>query len=113
LFAGLLLVTTVMLLVPHDEASAGAVDDKVGHLLAFAVLALVGRWARVPTLPLLLGLAAYAGATELLQAVLPFNRHGDLRDVLADLVGLLVGTLVAMTVSLVLARVGARSRSST
>jgi VanZ family protein len=113
LFAGLLVVTTVMLLVPHEEPSSGAVDDKVGHLLVFTVLTLAGRYALVPTVRLLLGLAAYAVATELLQAVLPFNRHGDLRDVLADLAGVLAGLLIAMAVGRVLARVGARSGSST
>lgn len=90
-FAGLLVATTVMMLLPREELSSHAPNDKVSHLVTFVVLALAGRWARVPWVALAIGLAAYAAATEVLQAVLPVNRHGDVRDLLADLVGLLLG----------------------
>ncbi len=106
-FAGLLVLTTVLLLSPQPELPPNAPDDKVGHLLTFAALALAGLWARVPAAPLVVGLAAYAGATELLQAVLPVNRHGDPRDFVADLGGLLAG----VTAGALLSRARARRRA--
>ena len=42
-------------------------------------------------LPLLGGLTAYAAATEVLQGLLPINRHADPRDLVADVAGVLVG----------------------
>jgi len=90
-FGGLLVVSLVMFLLPADDLSPNAPNDKVTHLLTFAALALSGRWAGVPVLPLLGGLTAYAAATEVLQGLLPINRHGDPRDLLADVVGVLVG----------------------
>jgi VanZ family protein len=98
-FAGLLLVSLVMFLLPADDLSPDAPNDKVTHLLTFAVLALSGRWAAVPVLPLLGGLTAYAAATEVLQAVLPIKRHGDLRDLAADLVGVLAGLALSWAVA--------------
>jgi VanZ family protein len=97
-FAGLLLVSLVMFLLPAEDLSPNAPNDKVTHLLTFAALALAGRWAVVPVLPLLAGLTAYAAATEVLQAVLPINRHGDVRDLLADFVGVLVGLAASWAV---------------
>jgi len=94
-FTGLLLVSLVMFLVPGDDLSPNAPNDKVTHLLIFAVLALSGRWAGVPVLPLLVGLTAYAAATELLQGLLPINRHADPRDVVADVAGVLFGLAVS------------------
>ena len=98
-FTGLLLVSLMMFLLPADDLTSSAPNDKVTHLLTFAVLALSGRWAGVPTLPLLGGLTAYAAATEVLQAVLPINRHGDLRDLAADLAGVLAGLAVSWAVA--------------
>ena len=84
-----------MFLLPGDDLSPNAPNDKVTHLLTFAVLALSGRWARVSVLPLLVGLTAYAAATEVLQALLPINRHGDVWDLLADVAGVLLGLAVS------------------
>ena len=94
-FVGLLVATTVMMLLPREELSSHAPNDKVSHLVTFAALALAGRWARVPWAALAVGLAAYAAATEVLQALLPVNRHGDVRDLVADVVGLLLGLAVS------------------
>ena len=102
-FAGLLVATTVMLLLPREDLSPNAPNDKVGHLVTFAVLALAGRWARLPWVSLGVGLAAYAATTEVLQSLLPVDRQGDVRDLLADLVGVLLG----LAVSLAVARVAA------
>ena len=98
-FSGLLLVSLVMFLLPAEDLSSSTPNDKVTHLLTFAALALSGRWARVPTLPLLVGLTAYAAVTEVLQAVLPINRHGDLRDLVADVGGVLAGLAVSWAVA--------------
>jgi VanZ family protein len=72
------------------------------------VLALAGRWARVPWVALAAGLAAYAATTEVLQSLLPVNRHGDVRDWLADLAGVAIGAAV----SLLLARAARRGAPS-
>ena len=97
-FAGLLLVSLVMFLLPADDLSPNAPNDKVTHLLTFAALALSGRWAGLSPLSLLVGLTAYAATTEVLQAVLPINRHGDLRDLVADVGGVLVGLALSWAV---------------
>jgi hypothetical protein len=94
-FTGLLLVSLVMFLLPADDLSANAPNDKVTHLLTFAALGLSGRWAGVPVLPLLGGLTAYAAATEVLQGLLPINRHADVRDLVADVAGVLVGVALS------------------
>jgi hypothetical protein len=86
-FAGLLLVSLVMFLLPGEDLSPNAPNDKVTHLLTFTVLALSGRWAKLPVL----------------QALLPINRHGDVWDLLADVAGVLLGLAVTWAV--------ARSRS--
>ena len=98
-FSGLLLVSLVMFLLPAENLSPNAPNDKVTHLLTFAALALSGRWAGVRALPLLGGLTAYAAATEVLQALLPINRHGDVRDLVADFVGVLVGLALSWAVA--------------
>ena len=98
-FGGLLVVSLVMFLLPTDDLSPNAPNDKVTHLLTFAVLALTGRRAGVPVLPLLGGLTAYAAATEVLQALLPINRHGEVRDLVADVGGVLLGLTLGWTVT--------------
>jgi len=98
-FTGLLLISLVTFLLPADDLTSSAPNDKVTHLLIFAALAVSGRWAGLPVLPLLGGLTAYAAVTEVLQAVLPINRHGDLRDLAADFVGVLVGLVLSWAVA--------------
>ena len=106
-FAVLLGISLAMLLTPGDAVPGGGVDDKLTHLLIFTALAVSGRWAQVPPLTLGIGLAAYAGVTELLQAVLPIDRNGDPRDLLADATGILLGLFL----SWIAVRVG-RARGS-
>lgn len=94
-----LLVTTYLFLTPLDHPPPGPEgSDKVTHLLLFAALALLGRYAKVPLVPLGVGLTAYAVGTEVLQAVLPINRRGDVGDVVADLIGLALGLLITREV---------------
>jgi VanZ family protein len=98
-FLLLLVVSLVMFLAPAPESSPAAPDDKLVHALTFATLALSGLWARVPLVPLGLGLLGYAVLTEVLQAVLPIERHGDVRDAVADAIGVVVVLAVAWAVS--------------
>ena len=69
------------------------------HALIFVVLTVAGRWAAVPWVALGVGLAAYAAVTEILQAVLPIERQGDVRDLVADLIGVAVGLLLSWVVT--------------
>ena len=106
-FAGLLGISLVMFLLPGDDVSS-APNDKLVHALTFVALAVAGSWAGIRPVPLGLGLAAYAVATEVLQAVLPIDRHGDPRDFLADATGIVIGLLLSRLAVLVAHRAGAR-----
>ena len=105
-FAILLAVSLVMFLTPRDDVPQGGPDDKVVHALIFVVLAVAGRWAAVPWVSLGIGLAAYAASTEILQAVLPIQREGDVRDLVADLAGVAVGLLLSWVAVLLSRRRG-------
>ena len=89
-----------MLFSPGSDTGAEVVDDKIVHGVLFAALALTSRLAAVGVVPLVIGLAAYAGASEVLQGVLPIDRDADPFDALADLVGVAVGVLAAFVVPL-------------
>lgn len=108
-FVVLLVASLVSFLTPADDLADPGVDDKVAHALTFAVLALAGRVAGWRPLPLLAGLAAYAVVTEVLQHVLPIGRHGDVLDVVADLVGVLLGLALASVVARLAVRRGSLS----
>lgn len=107
-FVVLLGISLVVFLLPGDDLSASAPNDKVMHALTFLGLALAGRWAGCRPLVLGLGLGAYAVLTEILQAVLPIDRDGDPRDVLADAGGLVLGLALGWAVH----RAGARARGA-
>jgi VanZ family protein len=69
--------------------------DKLGHFALFAALAWTGRRAGIPVVGLALGLLGYAVGSEILQAVLPLNRDGDVWDGLTDLSGAGIGMWLA------------------
>ncbi len=69
--------------------------DKAGHVLVFGLLALTSVWRFGFRGRVVLGVIAYAGASEVVQAVLFANRSGDLRDFLADVGGATAGLLLA------------------
>ena len=94
-FALLLGVSVALLLAPGDDVPQNGPNDKVVHALIFVLLAVAGRWAAVPWLTLGVGLAAYAVVTEILQSVLPIERHGDPRDLLADVTGIAFGLFLS------------------
>jgi VanZ family protein len=65
--------------------------DKANHVLAFAVLAVLGcRSYPKRRIRVLLGLLAYGVLIELLQALTGY-RTAELLDVVADAVGLVIG----------------------
>ena len=84
----LLLVSLWVLFSPVTPDEAGAHGlDKVVHALLFGALALAAQ--RAHGFGLLL-LRAYAGLSELLQALLPLGRDGGIGDLLADAAGALL-----------------------
>lgn len=98
-FAGVVVVSLVVLFSPGPAVPQETfVSDKVVHATLFLALAVTGRLARCPLAPLVVGLVAYAGVSEVLQAVLPIARDGDPRDALADVAGVAAGIIaVALT----------------
>jgi VanZ family protein len=65
--------------------------DKVGHFCLFAALAFTGRRANICASRLGASLVGYAVISEILQAVLPINRDGDVWDAVVDLCGIGIG----------------------
>ena len=63
-----------------------------------AVLALTGLRAGVPTVRLACGLGAYAAVSEVLQAVLPIGRDGEVLDAVADSLGVGLALVAARVV---------------
>ena len=88
-------ISLIILFTPASGVpSAPPGTDKVVHFALFLALACTGRAARIPALPLAAGLFGYAALSEVLQAVLPLGRTGDVLDGLVDVLGALVGLLV-------------------
>ncbi|MDH4393480.1 MAG: VanZ family protein [Aquabacterium sp.] len=87
----LLAVVTWLALTPAPPSQAGLLWDKLNHCAAFASLAVAGtlgfqrRWWAVA-----LGLLAYGGPIEVLQAFTP-TRVGEWADLLADGIGIALG----------------------
>ena len=89
LYAAAALVLTYMALAPEKEVPGVELFwDKLEHGAAWTVLALLGlllstkrRWA--------IGVfaIAFGAVIEVLQAVMPFGRDGNLGDWLADVIG--------------------------
>lgn len=65
--------------------------DKIGHFALFAALALTGCRANLCASRLGASLVVYAVTSEILQAVLPINRDGDVWDAAVDLCGVGIG----------------------
>ncbi len=106
-FAAVLVLSVVLLFSPGSSVpTAVPISDKLVHFLLFAALAGTGRWAGVPLRVLAPALIAYAGGSELLQALLPLERGGDWRDALADSFGVLAGLGVVALVTRSNRRVG-------
>jgi VanZ family protein len=76
----------VMAVIPRPPMFPGEPSDKVQHIVAFLVLAALGRWAYPETRKrmLLLGLMAFGALIEMVQAIPQLHRDSDLLDWLAD-----------------------------
>ncbi len=95
-FAVVVLLSLVVLFTPSSHVPDVETNDKFVHAGLFALLALSGLLAELAPWPLVVLLVAYAGLSEVLQAVLPINRDGDVHDSLADCVGIAVATLLVL-----------------
>ncbi|WP_312858129.1 VanZ family protein [Pseudonocardia pini] len=84
----------VLFLPSSGVPSAPEGVDKLVHLAVFALLGATGRWARIPPLPLVVGLTVYAVGSEVLQGVLPIDRDFEILDVVADCLGVSLGVLL-------------------
>jgi VanZ family protein len=106
-FAVAVLLSLVVIFTPGPQVPTGVqISDKLIHASLFALLAVTGVLAGLPPVRLAIGLVVYAGASEILQAVLPINRDGDVRDALADSLGAIAGLLVAVVVRRLALRAG-------
>ncbi|WP_019854671.1 hypothetical protein [Actinopolyspora mortivallis] len=98
LFVVCCLASMVILFTPSSGVPAAPPGtDKLVHLTLFLALTTTGRLAGLPGPVLVPALVAYAPLSELLQAVLPVNRHGDPADVAMDLVGVLLAHMLPPT----------------
>jgi VanZ family protein len=90
-FAIALVVTLALALRPAPPGEPWfSHADKVGHVLAFALLGWLGARSGLPRWPLTIGLLAYGGAIELLQGLTP-TREPSWADWAADAAGLAIG----------------------
>ena len=86
LFWGTLLFALVMALVPLPPQLPGSPSDKVQHILAFVVLAVLARWAYPAASgpKLLIGLSLFGALIEVAQGIPGMNRDPDVIDWIAD-----------------------------
>ena len=77
--------------------------SKLGHVVAFAVIAIVimSIWSRTPRWRLVLHLSLVAGAAEIAQVFL-VDRHARFGDWILDLLGIVIGVGVAATITFVI-----------
>ncbi len=97
---GWLLCIALSLISPPDLPETPPLSDKVGHLLAYGVLA---AWAvqifrpRGALLASLVALVLLGVALELAQGGLTETRKGDPRDALANTLGVMLGGALVFT----------------
>lgn len=86
LFWAALIFAFVMAVMPHPPRLPGEPDDKIQHIIAFAVLAGLGRvgYPVIAGTRLLVGLSLYGAAIELAQLYPPLGRDGSVLDWVAD-----------------------------
>ena len=113
-FLIVLVIVTVLALFPHlqlpEPSALQGYFDKVGHVLAFVALALLGAGAWPRRWSLIGGLVCYAVILELLQRF-SAGREVHIADALANLVGLVIGLGLVMARRRIRARNRARARA--
>ena len=100
LAVGCLLVIGALSLAPLPELPDAPGNDKLHHLIAYALLAflaLLPRNTRGAALAALLAVIAYGGLIELVQPYV--NRYGEFGDFFANGVGAVLGGLLALGVA--------------
>jgi VanZ family protein len=87
-----------MAILPHPPMLPGNPSDKLQHIAAFVVLAVLGHLAypHVKKRELLLGLMAFGALIEMVQAIPALHRDSDPYDWIAD-------TAAALTVFVIIA----------
>jgi len=94
-FFGCAAAVLVLALIPTPQALPSTGWDKSDHLLAFAVMGLLGLRAFPRNLGLsVAGLLAYGIIIELLQSLVPY-RDAEWRDVVADAIGIALAVGIA------------------
>ena len=88
-------IVLFLALVPAEESVRGLPTDKLNHMLAFFVLAILARvlWPGSGALRLLLLLGCFGSAIELLQLAMALGRTAEWGDLAADVFGTLAGLL--------------------
>lgn len=95
LYALAALILLGLCLTPTEDLPDPGTGDRFEHMAAWFVLTLTGlvlaprRRLAIPAFAL-----AYGVIVEVLQAVTPFGRHGDPRDLAADVVGIALACAV-------------------
>jgi VanZ family protein len=76
----------VMAVLPHPPEVPGEPNDKVEHIIAFAILAALGSFAypRTGLWRLLAGLSLFGALIEIVQAIPALQRDSDVWDWVAD-----------------------------
>lgn len=93
------IVILVLALMPISAPLPSTGWDKTNHLLAFGVLAWLGRGAWPPRLHIVIpALVGYGVVIEVLQSFTP-NRSAEVSDVVADAVGVILGIFIATATS--------------
>ena len=81
-------------LSPSDSLPSVTLADKIQHALGFFVLALVyGLMFPRRRAAVAAGVAGLGIAVEVLQALMPFGRHAEAGDLIADAVGIIIGLI--------------------
>lgn len=94
LYALATLILLVLCVTPSQKLPDPGTGDRFEHMAAWFVLTLTGfvlaprRRLAIPAFAL-----AYGALIEVLQAAMPFGRHGDPRDLLADAIGVALACL--------------------
>ncbi len=105
LYALAALILLVLCVAPSQDLPDPGTGDRFEHMAAWFVLTLSGfvlaprRRLAIPAFAL-----AYGVVIEVLQAAMPFGRHGDPKDLLADA----IGVVLACVAWLVLRRLAPR-----
>ncbi|VTU38637.1 putative integral membrane protein [Variovorax sp. PBL-H6] len=103
-FWGCALAILILSLMPPVPKMPTTGWDKSNHMLAFAVLMLLGRCAYPGRMAFLAcGLLAYGALIELLQSLTP-ARFAEWGDLLADALGLIAGWALGQMMAWLIAR---------